>query len=255
MAPVILLHGFAQTPASWNAVAAALQERGHRVCAVDLLGSIRPGFGGAPCERASMAAVCAHLASLVRHIAAGEDAPLLVGYSMGGRLAAETLVRYPDLPLEALVLEGAGLGPANEEARASLARRNGEWGVRLRAEGVEAFMDWWETLPLFATQRDLPAAVRAAVRAERTANDAETLARVLEAWGAQHQAAESDTLAALARAHAAGTSVLYVAGERDAKYCAVADRVRAAGLRATTVPNAGHNVHLERPDAFCAALA
>ena len=116
-------------------------------------------------------------------------------------------------------------------------------------------MDWWETLPLFATQRDLPAAVRAAIRAERTASDAETLARVLEAWGAQHQAAESDTLAALVRARDAGTPVLYVAGERDAKYCAVADRARAAGLPTAVIPNAGHNVHLERPDAFCAALA
>ena len=179
MAPVILLHGFAQTPASWNEVAAVLQKRGHRVCAVDLLGS----------------------------------------------------------------------------ARATLAQRNGEWAARLRTEGVEAFMDWWETLPLFATQRDLPAAVRAAIRAERTASDAETLARVLEAWGAQHQAAESDTLAALVRARDAGTPVLYVAGERDAKYCAVADRARAAGLPTAVIPNAGHNVHLERPDAFCAALA
>ena len=248
MAPVILLHGFAQTPASWDEVVGHLRARGHRVCVVDLLGALSH-------ERASMAGICAHLASLVRHIAAGEGAPVLVGYSMGGRLAAETLVRHPGLPLAALVLESAGLGPVDEEARAALAQRNGEWAARLRAEGVEAFMDWWETLPLFATQRDLPAAVRAAIRAERTANDAETLARVLEAWGAQHQAAESDTLAALGRARAVGTSVLYVAGERDAKYCAVADRARAAGLPTAVIPNAGHNVHLERPDAFCAALA
>ena len=34
--PVILLHGFAQTPASWNGIASALQEQGRRTYAPNL---------------------------------------------------------------------------------------------------------------------------------------------------------------------------------------------------------------------------
>ena len=204
---------------------------------------------------ASMGAVCDRVAAIVRLVAAAEGAPVLVGYSMGGRIAAETMVRHPGLPLAGLVLESAGLGPADDAARAALARRNGEWAARLREGGVAAFMDWWETLPLFATQRELPPATRAAIRADREAHDAETLARSLEAWGAHHQAAESETAAALAQMRVAGRPVLYLVGSRDERYAALAVRVRAAGLPARLVEGAGHNVHLEKPEVFSRAVA
>lgn len=274
MTAFILLHGFAQTPASWDEVAAALQAAGHRTFAPDLYGwlgewTTSPGTcpkmnhpsgdvshaAGASEEGAApLAAACDRLAQVVRQVAAAEGTPVLVGYSMGGRLAAETLVRHPELPLAGVVLESAGLGPADEDARAAMAQRNAAWAARLRAEGVVPFMDWWETLPLFASQLALPDAARAAVRAQRTAHSAEVLAQSFEAWGAQHQASEGEALAALMRAHDASTPLLYVAGERDAKYCATADRIRAADLPAIVIPNAGHNVHLERREAFMAAL-
>ena len=242
-APVILLHGFAQTPASWDGVAPVLQSAGHRTFVPDL-------FVQAPC---SLAAVADYVADVVRKVAAVEGVPVLVGYSMGGRLAAEALVRHSDLPLAGLVLESAGLGPADEGARAALAERNAAWAARLRAEGVATFMDWWEALPLFASQRVLPAEVRAELRAEREAHDAEVLACAFEAWGAQRQVAEADNLAALARAQGGGLPVRYIVGALDEKYVALAGRVRAAGIPSAIVEAAGHNVHLERPEAFLAA--
>ena len=198
----------------------------------------------------SLDAVCDRVAAIVRLVAQVDAAPVLVGYSMGGRIAAETVVRYPNLPLAGLVLESAGLGPADEAARAVLAERNGAWAQRLRDEGVAAFMDWWETLPLFASQRALPAEAHAAIRAERTSRDAEPLARSLEAWGAHHQAAETVTLGVLADLANRGVSVLYVAGVLDEKYSAVTARVRAAGLPTELVPDAGHNAHLEASSNF-----
>ena len=242
--PFILLHGFAQTPRSWGNVAAILQAQGHRTFVPDLYRR----------SNDSLDELCTCVADVVRKVANVEGAPVLVGYSMGGRLAAETLVRHPDLPLAGLVLESAGLGPADEAARAALAARNGVWAQRLRDEGVEPFMDWWETLPLFATQRALPLETRAALRAERTTHSAEALARSLEAWGAHHQASESDTLAALAAAQVADLPVQYIAGARDSKYAAAAARVGAAGLPATIVEHAGHNVHLEQPVEFLEAV-
>ncbi len=300
-APVILLHGFAQTPASWNGAARILQRQGRRTYAPNLFApESGPVLRACDCEEeltapgdaaydraggptsdlaadpargvadsptgdpinhpvadplASLGAVCDRVAAIVRLVAAAEGAPVLVGYSMGGRIAAETMVRHPGLPLAGLVLESAGLGPADDAARAALARRNGEWAAWLREGGVAAFMDWWETLPLFATQRELPPATRAAIRADREAHDAETLARSLEAWGAHHQAAESETAAALAQMRVAGRPVLYLAGSRDEKYAALAARVRAADLPAMLVEGAGHNVHLEKPEVFSRAVA
>lgn len=305
MTAFVFLHGFAQTPRSWNTVALALQKAGHRTYALDLYGAglvvssadqsgpeagewgapgdapaseVAPALAtvfasgiasalegelslgtmseGAPCDSlASLAAVCDRVAATVRIVSAAEGAPVLVGYSMGGRIAAETLVRHPDLSLTAVLLEGAGLGPADEVGRAVLARRNRDWATRLRHEGVETFMDWWEALPLFASQRALPAETRAAVRVERVAHTADELARSLEAWGAHEQAAQGETLAALLRAQDAGVRVRYIAGSRDAKYAAVAEAVRAAGLPASLVEGAGHSVHLECPEAFLAIAA
>ena len=189
MAPCILLHGFAQTPASWDAVAQRLQAAGHRTYAPDLyeckgdlkLPSIEEVLEGTEAGEdgedgegvegdanaknvsgavrdplTSLDAACDRVAAIVRLVAQVDAAPVLVGYSMGGRIVAETVVRYPNLPLAGLVLESAGLGPADEAARAALAERNGAWAQRLRDEGVAAFMDWWETLPLFASQRGPP---------------------------------------------------------------------------------------------------
>ena len=282
MTAFVLLHGFAQTPASWDAVVQRLQAAGHRTYVPDLYeskgdlkllgaeGALEDAEQGESVEGdagaegalasardplASLGAVCDRVAAIVRLVAQADGAPVLVGYSMGGRIAAETVVRHPDLPLAGLVLESAGLGPADEAARVALAERNGAWAQRLREEGVAAFMDWWETLPLFATQRELPPATRVTIRADREAHDAETLARSLEAWGAHHQAAESETVAALAQMRAAGRPVLYLAGSRDEKYAALAARVRAAGLPARLVEGAGHNVHLEKPEAFSRAVA
>lgn len=244
MTAFVLLHGFAQTPASWSAVARRLQAAGHRTYVLDLYR--QPDL--------SLESLCAYVAEVVGKVAQADGVPVLVGYSMGGRLAAETVVRRPDLPLAGLVLESAGLGPADEAARAALAERNGEWAQRLRREGVASFMDWWETLPLFASQQALPAEIRAAVRAEREAHTADELARSLEAWGAQHQASEADTLSALRALQGRGVPVLYLAGALDGKYAAVAARVRAAGLPAMLVPDAGHNVHLEAPAPFLEVL-
>lgn len=70
----------------------------------------------------SLDAVCDRVAAIVRLVAQVDAAPVLVGYSMGGRIAAETVVRYPNLPLAGLVLESAGLGPADEAARGRLSR-------------------------------------------------------------------------------------------------------------------------------------
>lgn len=275
--PYVLLHGFAQTPASWDAVVQRLQAAGHRTYVLDLYeskgdlkllsaeGALEDAEQGKGVEGdagaegalasardplASLGAVCNRVAAIVRLVSQADSAPVLVGYSMGGRIAAETVVRHPDLPLAGLVLESAGLGPADEAARAALAERNGEWALQLREEGVVTFTDWWETLPLFASQQALPAETRAAIRAERTSRDAEPLARSLEAWGAHHQAAEAVTLGVLADLARQGVPVLYVAGVLDEKYAAVAARAHAVGVPVVLVPNVGHNVHLESPSAF-----
>lgn len=255
---LVCLHGFAQRGESWRAVAALLAQRGWEVVAPDLT-ALTDGAGG-PFD-----AVCGGVTTLVRDVFRHTGRrPILVGYSMGGRIALEAAIRAQRLrdgadellPISALVLESAGLGPADDGEREELRRRNEGWAARVRDEGVEAFMDWWEALPLFASQRSLPDDVRAALRARRLGNDPATLTLELSGWGQHHQAGKADALACLDGLAARGVASAYLAGAIDRKYRAIAEEVRAASPATTVrvVPSVGHNIHLEDPEGYARML-
>ena len=246
--PLILLHGFSQSAASWEHVAVQLAAT-RPVYALDLVGhgaSDRPADPEAYALDAQGAALCA----FARYVAADEGArPAVLGYSMGGRVTLAALGRDPHA-FSAVILESAGLGPASPDDRAAAAERDARCAARLRADGLAAFMDVWEQLPLFATQRDLPSDVRIRVRAERMANDAEALARTFEHAGQHAMPGRAAVRDLLANLRADGVPLLYLAGARDAKYRALAAQAAEAGTTVRIVPGAGHNTHLEAPSAF-----
>lgn len=252
-APIVLLHGFAQSAAAWDEVARDLAHD-RTVYALDLIGhgsSDRPANPQTYAPEAQAQAVLAFLHS----VAADEGArPVVIGYSMGGRVALMAATLDPDAfaaNASALILEGAGLGPATSDEREQAAARDAANAGRLRTEGVSAFMDAWERLPLFATQCDLPAITRERQRAARLNNDAEALARTFEHAGQHAMPSREQTCAALVALSAQGFPVLYLAGGRDEKYRALASRLAADALCETrTLDSAGHNTHLEAPTAF-----
>lgn len=295
--PLVLVHGFAQSAEAWNEVAPSLSPD-RAVYAFELAGhgaSDRPtdpeayklavqadallaflkmtvdAEAAASCEEAEFAS----MPSSKRGKAPGK--PLVVGYSMGGRLALSALMRDADADAGAfggLVLESAGLGPASEADRSASRERDRRNAARLRESGVEAFMDEWSRLPLFATQRALSSEVRRRVRRERLSNDAEVLALTFEEAGQSAMPAREETLAALARSASLGTSVLYVAGSCDEKYRALAEslpsllpqveggaQVKASAatprppVAVRIVSGVGHNVHMESPAAFVRELS
>ena len=162
-----------------------------------------------------------------------------------------------DVPFCALVLESAGLGPADSAERDAIAKRNAEWAARLCEEGVAPFMEYWESLSLFESQRSLDVATRAEVSAERLSNDARALACTFERAGAHAMSLRREAVRALRKLDGAGVPVTYLAGALDAKYRMVSESLasdlgRAIDVR--IVPSAGHNIHLERPEAFAAEL-
>src|SRR5947199_234071 len=78
----------------------------------------------------------------------GVERTHLAGYSMGGRLALHVAARRPGRVLSLLTI-GAHAG-LDEEARAG--RRQGDEALaeRIERDGLEAFVDYWASLPLFA---------------------------------------------------------------------------------------------------------
>ena len=160
-------------------------------------------------------------------------------------------------PFSALVLESAGTGPVDDAEREALRERNFAWAARVRGEGVSAFMEWWAGLPLFESQRILSDEQRERLCAGRLANDAESLALSFERAGAHVMPSRQESVRALCELAAKGIPVSYLAGEFDAKYCKVASTLQTesqGAISCRVVPAAGHNIHLEQPEAFAAIL-
>jgi len=232
---LVLLHGFTQGPASWDALLGAL-DPGCEIVRVTLPGH-GPAEGASAHVRLPFEAAAAAVAEAVAG-AAGPDPAVWMGYSLGGRLALRIALDRPDL-VGALVLLGATAGIEDAAARAARVEIDERLASGLERNGVERFVDGWLAQNLFARLPRSAAAVE-----ERRAGTVGGLASALRLLGTGAQEPVWDRLAEI------DVPVLLLAGEHDSKFSALAFRLAAgigpsAGL--SFVPGAGHAAHLERP--------
>lgn len=234
---VVLLHGFTGHPASWDQVVPPLLDAGRTVLAPALPGH-DPGSHAIAGESFRAAANRIDRA-ISRELAAGTA--VLAGYSMGARVAL-WLVSLPARWLARAVLVGGRAGLTDPAARAG--RRAWEAGMatRLREEGMEPFLETWESLPLWTSQQDVPAERAARQRALRAAHDPRELASAMESLGLAGMPPPPGTLPA--------TRVTLLAGERDGKFTDLARELLSVLPYAslTVAPGVGHNIVLEAPD-------
>lgn len=244
-APLVLLHGFTGSARAWGEFGELLAAQ-FTLVAVDL-----PGHGlnepSGDLQRYSMPQCGDDAVAAVR--ALGFETAHWLGYSMGGRTALHVAAAHPQA-LRSLVTIGASAGLDCIEDR--IARRSADelLAARIEREGVPNFIDYWERIPLFASQRALPEAQRRAIHAGRLANHAAGLANSLRGMGAGAQEPLHGRLATLTM------PALILAGELDEKYVMIGRELAAAmpAARFEAVPDAGHAAHTERP-AAAAALA
>ncbi len=241
---LLLLHGFTGNQSTWEPFLHAWAE--FKTIRVDIIGH---GRSDAPADpaRYSMAHAVADLIALLDELAVERTAVL--GYSLGGRVALHLALAAPKR-LSALVVESAS--PGIEDAAAREARRKSDAALAddLEREGIEAFVDRWQAQPLFASQSRLAPDIQERQRRQRLANSPLGLANSLRGMSAGAQAFLLPQLAVLR------LPALLVAGALDERYVAEATRLAktlpAAALE--VVADAGHAVHLERPEAFALAV-
>lgn len=249
-APWVLFHGFTGRGASWDRVIEALRvEVGTdvEVWAPDLPGhgenaSVRPELLESFFE--------ATAAWLGEAIESRFGRPVrLAGYSLGGRLALGLAVERPEL-CAGLVLIGCHAGMDDDEEREDRAARDEALADDLLKHGLEAFVDRWQALPLFASQGRLPAAVREEQRRRRLEQDPEGLAWALRALSPGLMPDYGPRLGELPM------PVRLVAGALDAKYRkSMQGMAEAVGSGPTIVEDCGHNPLLEAPEALAKILA
>jgi len=238
-APVVLLHGSFGCGEDWREVADQLN-----------CGAVTPDLPAHGARFEDVALSFDHAADEVaRRLPEGCD---LVGYSLGGRLALAAALRVPPGRVRSLTLESThpGLEPPARERR----RRHDLERSAAIASDPEAFLREFYAAPLFESFRTRPrfeAVIRE--RITRARRSPKSLAQTFAALSVGNQPALASALLD------AEIPTMLIVGERDTKYAALASGLVASpnarpDLAMTAVSAAGHNVHLERPEAFVDAL-
>ncbi len=234
-APLILLHGFMGRGADFLPVSQRLARQ--FFCILPDL----PGHGDTslPTGRLSFVRLASEFQTLLD--AFDIQTFTLGGYSMGGRLALYFAVQYAHR-VRHLVLESASPGLQHSEERANRLATDHQRAERMRQIGMQAFLQAWYAMPLFASLQRFPQTLQAMI-AERSRLDASVAARVIEELSPGEQPPLWNALPSLSM------PVLLLGGALDKKYAALLPRMARRIPRAQTriVAQAGHNVHLERP--------
>lgn len=221
------VHGFTQTRASWEPVVEVLSGR-HRCVVVDA-----PHHG----EAQSIDVDFDTASDLVAQSAAGS---VLVGYSMGGRLAIASALRHPR-EIRGLVLVSTTAGLDTDADRA--ARRDADETLAEHIEriGTREFLTEWTAQPLFAHST-----LREGDLASRLTNEPGSLATSLRRCGSGVQPSLWGQLSTIT------VPVLIVAGVRDDKYVRIAERLHdeIAESELRIIGDAGHATHLDQPTQF-----
>lgn len=166
----------------------------------------------------------------------------LVGYSLGARLGLGLLLDGPWRFSSALLI-GVNPGLQSDSDRQIRRDADARFIDLLLHQGVAAFVERWEALPMFSTQSELPREILDAQRRCRLSHSASGLAHALRTLGLAEMPDFWSTLGAL------DLPILLVVGERDEKFRRIAESMLNSMPRARLeiARGAGHNVLLECP--------
>lgn len=235
MATWLCLHGFTGSRECFRALAAGARD-------TTLLSPLLTGHGSPPAAWAT--SFEAEVERLEHWLTERQRGPTyLLGYSLGARLALGLLVAQPDR-FAGAVLVGANPGLRSPGERGERKLADGQLRKLLLADGLEAFVDHWERLPLFETQRALDPATLAEQRRARLSHTATGLAHALAVLGLADMPDYWPELARL------DLPVTLVVGAHDAKFRRLGEAMLQLFPRARLefAPRAGHNVVLESPE-------
>ena len=239
---IFLLHGFTGSPTSWENVQARLPSNGST--ALRLIGH------GSDWESFRTKSFIDEVRRLGSIIAGFEGLHHVCGYSLGARLALALLAEYPYLFSGGTLI---GVHPGLESAvdKAKRANEDAMLATKLREGQLEGFVDAWESLPLFESQRILDGTVLADQRRTRLSNDAQGLAYCLDTVGLAKMPDYKQALAI------SKLPVTLFVGSLDKKFMDLATELDLAWPRVDVmrVDGVGHNVLLEAPNVVSEHLA
>lgn len=214
------LHGFLGKPSDWNHL-------GLPLIAHDLLtiSSARHGM--------------MQWAEKFNAIASQSPAPrILMGYSLGGRLAMHALLSRPELWSGAIIIS-AHPGLFDDSAKKQRIEQDGCWAKRFESEAWDTLMHSWEGADIFKNGTR---------RFERKEQDyvRSDLAAIMRNWSLGVQENLAQEIAKL------DMPILWIAGKNDLRYASSAAcmKLKHEMSKVWIASNAAHRVPWDCPDDF-----
>jgi 2-succinyl-6-hydroxy-2,4-cyclohexadiene-1-carboxylate synthase len=173
----------------------------------------------------------------IEYVAARDSSPIILGYSLGGRLALHLLAERSST-FKAGIIVSAGLGIEGEGERRRRRVDDSEWARRIEHEDWQSVARDWNAQPLF--NGPMPGE-----RVE-SAFDRRRLGAALRSWSPAVQAPFKPRLGEIT------VPTLWIAGEDDAAYAAAGRRAVESLPNGSLwiCPNSGHRVPWEQPQRF-----
>ncbi|GAB4828987.1 hypothetical protein Ancab_018646 [Ancistrocladus abbreviatus] len=249
---LLFLHGFLGTGQDWIPIMKAISGS-VRCISVDL-----PGHGKSKVQcctskdaaeehRLSVEVVAALLCKVIDSIAPRKV--ILVGYSMGGRIALSMAVRYSAKIRGAVIISGSP-GFRDKKARKIRAAKDDSRARSLVSFGLRPFVETWYSGELWQSLRE-HSSFKKLVARRLQHDDVDGLAKVLSDLSIGRQMPLWEDL------KQSKTPLLFIAGERDVKFKKLTQDVSDAidqgtgpetgAYEAVVVPDCGHAVHFENP--------
>ncbi len=235
--PVVLLHGFT---GSGESMSGLVSSSTNRIIIPDLIGH---GLSPAPDELSvyRMNEMVEQLHQLIQEKL--NEPAVLCGYSMGARLALSYAFKHAE-EISGLVLIGGTPGIEDQEEAIERAGKDAQLASWIENAGISAFVDYWERIPLFASQFHLPDVAKRSVRRIRLAQRSHGIANSL-------RMASTGLMRSMWRdLEELQISTLLITGAYDEKFTGIAQQMERAlpSGRHVTIPNAGHAAHIENPE-------
>lgn len=239
--PLVLLHGFTGDVSTWYPFISKW-EKENQIILIDIIGHGKTDSPSIVSEYSMFEVIC-HLKDIFDQLQLGKVQ--LLGYSMGGRLALAYYFQFPST-VEKLILESSSPGLRTERERKERRIQDEKLGNYILEHGIQKFVEKWENIPLFESQKRLEKSKFLQIRKQRLQNNTFGLVNSLKGMGTGAQASYWSQLTNI------NCDTLLVTGELDTKFCNIAKEMVSLNpsLCNFIVKEAGHAIHVENPEFF-----
>lgn len=244
--PVVFFHGFTGSAKDWRFIKEKLPQNFEPIF-VDLLGH---GKTDSPenVENYRFDSQIEQINQLFKKLKIHN--PILVGYSMGGRLALSYRMKYPK-NIQAVILESTSFGIEQKIEREERVKSDEDLADKISNSSIEEFINYWVNIPLFESQKRISEEeLNQIFRNKVETNNKIGLQNSLLGFSSGKMKNFHPLLTNF------NIPTLLVAGEIDNKYSKIANKVHKLipNSDLEIIKDCGHNVHLEKTEEFLKLL-